>query len=104
MDVWSAALRLGIPTLDYRLLGRWIGHFPKDRSVHDRIAASASVTGELASGWLAHYAIGAAFAILLLAIWGGPWLESPTILPAIAVVYGVGAYVTAAALAAVWRS
>ena len=29
MDVWSAALRrFRIPTLDYRLLGRWIGHFP----------------------------------------------------------------------------
>ena len=28
MDVWSAGLRRsGIQTLDYRLLGRWIGHF-----------------------------------------------------------------------------
>lgn len=28
MDVWSLALRrgLGIPTLDYALLGRWIGN------------------------------------------------------------------------------
>lgn len=31
MDVWSLVLRrrFGIPTLDYALLGRWIGHFPR---------------------------------------------------------------------------
>jgi hypothetical protein len=145
MDVWSAALRrFGTPTLDYRFLGRWIGHFPKGRFVRDRIATSSSITGELAIGWPAHYAIGAAFAILLLAIWGRSWLELPTILPANAVglgtivapwfvmqpgmgagiagsrtprpgvtrlrnlvthaVYGLGLYVTAVALAALWRS
>jgi hypothetical protein len=89
MDVWSAALRRsGIPTLDYRLLGRWIGHIPKGRFVHERIARSEAVTGEAAIGWFAHYSIGIAFAFVLLAIWGRPWLESPTILPAIAVGLG----------------
>ena len=41
MDVWSAVLRrrFGIPTLDYRLLGRWIGHIPQGRFVHERIAS-----------------------------------------------------------------
>ena len=87
MDVWSAVLRrrFGIPTLDYRLLGRWIGHFPKGRFFHERIAASEQVPGEQALGWLAHYAIGVTFAFLLLAIWGGPWLQAPTIWPALAV-------------------
>ena len=89
MDVWSAALRrFGIPTLDYRFLGRWISYFPRGRFVHGRIAASAPVTGEVAIGWLAHYAIGVTFAFVLLAIWGRPWLESPTILPAIALGLG----------------
>jgi hypothetical protein len=45
MDVWSVALRrFGIPTLDYRFLGRWIGHVPRGRLVHERIAGSAPVT------------------------------------------------------------
>ena len=89
MDVWSAALRrFGIPTLDYRYLGRWIGHVRNGQLVHERIAASRPVRGELALGWVAHYAIGVTFAFLLLAIWGRPWLESPTILPAIAVGLG----------------
>lgn len=89
MDVWSAALRrFGIPTLDYRLLGRWIGHFPNGQLVHERIASSRPVRGELALGWVAHYAIGVTFAFLLLAIWGRPWLQSPTIVPAIVVGLG----------------
>src|SRR5688500_6118469 len=92
MDAWSAALRrFGTPTLDYRLLGRWIGYFPKGRFVHERIAASAPVTGEVAIGWLAHYAIGVTFAFVLLAIWGRPWLEAPSIGPALAV--GIGTIV-----------
>ena len=89
MDVWSAALRhFGIPTLDYRLLGRWIGHVPNGRFIHERIASSRPVAGEEALGWFAHYAIGVTFAFVLLAISGRPWLESPTILPAIAVGLG----------------
>lgn len=93
MDVWSAVLRrrFGIPTLDYRLLGRWIGHFPKGRFVHDRIGSSAPVAGERALGWIAHYAIGVTFALVLLAIWGRTWTASPSIWPAMAV--GIGTIV-----------
>jgi hypothetical protein len=92
MDVWSAALRrFGIPTLDYRLLGRWIGHVTNAQFMHERIASSRPVAGERALGWFAHYAIGVAFAFLLVAIWGRPWLESPTIEPAMAV--GIGTIV-----------
>ncbi|HEX7347315.1 MAG TPA: DUF2938 family protein, partial [Candidatus Limnocylindrales bacterium] len=60
MDVWSAVLRrrFGIPTLDYRLLGRWIGHFREGRFVHDKIAATEPVVGERVLGWFSHYAIG----------------------------------------------
>ena len=92
MDVWSAALRrFGISTLDYRYLGRWIGHFPSGRFVHERIAASTPVAGERALGWTAHYAIGVTFAFLLLVVWGRAWLDAPTIWPALAV--GIGTIV-----------
>jgi hypothetical protein len=90
MDVWSAVLRrrFGIPTLDYRLLGRWIGHVPRGRFIHDRITASEPVVGERLIGWLAHYSIGVTFALLLLAIWGRDWMTSPTIWPALAIGLG----------------
>jgi hypothetical protein len=90
MDVWSFVLRrgFGIPTLDYALLGRWIGHFPRGRFVHDRIAVAPPVRGERPLGWLAHYAIGVTFALLLLAIWGLDWVRSPTVWPALVVGLG----------------
>lgn len=90
MDVWGLVLRrrFSIPTLDYALLGRWIGHLPRGRFFHDRISSAAPIAGERPIGWLAHYAIGVTFALLLLAIWGTDWLRSPTLLPAMLV--GIG--------------
>lgn len=90
MDVWSFVLRrgFGVPTLDYALLGRWIGHMPQGRFVHERIAVAAPVGGERALGWAAHYAIGASFALVLVAVWGADWLRSPTLAPALLVGLG----------------
>jgi hypothetical protein len=83
MDVWGFILRrwFNVPTLDYALLGRWIGHMSKGRFFHQRIGASAPVRGERPLGWLAHYSIGVTFAFLLLGIWGLDWAHSPTIAP-----------------------
>lgn len=83
IDLWSLALRriFKVRTLDYAMLGRWIGHFPKGRFFHQRIAAAAPVRGERLLGWVAHYGIGVTFAALLLAIWGLDWAHSPTIIP-----------------------
>ena len=90
MDLWSLVLRrrFAIPTLDYALLGRWIGHMPEGVFVHDRIAAAAPVRGERLLGWAAHYAIGVTFAVVLLAIVGLNWARTPTIWPALAVGLG----------------
>ncbi|HEU4571506.1 MAG TPA: DUF2938 domain-containing protein [Candidatus Limnocylindrales bacterium] len=90
MDAWSAVLRrrFGIPTLDYRLLGRWIGHIAKGRLAHERIGAAAPIPAEAALGWFAHYAIGVTFALVLVAIWGPGWLAAPT--PGPALVVGIG--------------
>ena len=90
MDVWSFVLRRGfdIPTLDYALLGRWIGHFPRGRFRHVRISSAEPVAGERVLGWVAHYAIGVSFALLLIAIWGLGWARTPTIWPALFVGLG----------------
>lgn len=86
MDVWAALLRrVGIPSLDLALLGRWVGHLPRGRFVHDGIARTPPVRGERLIGWCAHYAIGATFAALLVAVAGLAWARSPTLCPALAV-------------------
>lgn len=93
MDAWGFLLRrgFGIPTLDYALLGRWIGHMTRGRFTHGRIVAAEPIRGERPLGYLAHYGIGAAFAILLLLATGLDWARAPSLLPALAV--GVGTIV-----------
>jgi len=87
MDLWLLLLRrgFGIRTLDYAMLGRWLGHIPRGTWAHADIAKAAPVRGERVLGWCAHYGIGIAFAALLLVIQGLAWARSPTLVPAIAV-------------------
>jgi hypothetical protein len=90
MDAWGLLVRrgLGIPTLDYALLGRWIGHMTRGRFMHQRIAAAEPFRGERPLGYLAHYGIGIAFAVLLLLVAGLDWARSPTPWPALAIGLG----------------
>jgi len=85
MDLWQLLLRrLRIPTMDFALLGRWLGHALKGRWMHAAIAKSPPVRGEAALGWSAHYAIGIGFAALLAGLAGMDWLRNPTPAPAFA--------------------
>ena len=90
MDIWAVARKrlLRIPSLDYRLVGRWLIHMTRGRFKHERIAASPAAPAERLIGWTAHYLIGIAFAAMLLAIWGLDWARHPTIGPALIV--GIG--------------
>ncbi|MBA4327300.1 MAG: DUF2938 domain-containing protein [Polaromonas sp.] len=86
MDAWLLLLqRLGVPTLNFAMIGRWAGHWRRGVWTHDAIARAAPVRGELALGWLLHYATGIAFAGLLAGIAGRDWLQQPTLLPALCV-------------------
>jgi hypothetical protein len=90
MDIWGAIRKrlLGIPPLDYGMVGRWLAYLARGRFRHDPIAASPAVQGERLIGWLAHYLIGITFAAMLLAIWGLDWACYPTLGPALIV--GIG--------------
>jgi len=86
MDLWAAVLRrFGVPSLDFAHLGRWLGHLPRGRLVHERIAKAEPIRGEALIGWCAHYSIGVTFAALLLATFGLAWARSPTLGPALLV-------------------
>lgn len=85
MDLWLLLLQsLHVPTLNFALLGRWVGHMPRGRWAHDGVAKAAPVRGELALGWTVHYATGIAFALLLAYAAGPQWLQVPTVAPALA--------------------
>jgi len=85
MDLFILARKglLGVPSLDYAMVGRWLGHIPRGRLRHTVIAAAAPIAGERALGWAAHLTIGVAFAALLPALWGTDWLRTPTPGPAL---------------------
>ena len=87
MDLWAVFLKraFAISSLDYAMVGRWLGHMPAGCFVHAGIAASPAIRGERAIGWAAHYAIGIVFAGLLLIACGQGWARAPTLGPALAV-------------------
>ncbi|MBP6406880.1 MAG: DUF2938 domain-containing protein [Ramlibacter sp.] len=84
MDAWLLLLqRLGVPTLNFSMIGRWVGHWRHGVFAHPAIAKAARVRHELALGWLFHYATGVAFAALLVAVAGTGWAYSPSLAPAL---------------------
>ncbi|MBD9395517.1 DUF2938 domain-containing protein [Acidovorax sp. ACV01] len=86
MDTWLLLLRrMGVPILNFAFVGRWVGHLFRGQFAHTAIAKAAPIRGELAWGWLTHYAVGVAFATVLVGIQGAAWVHHPTLLPALAV-------------------
>ena len=89
-DLWCFLRKrlFAVPLPNYGLVGRWFAHMARGRFFHDSIAAAAPVTGERAIGWITHYLIGVAFALVLLLCAGAQWFHHPTVAPAILV--GIG--------------
>jgi hypothetical protein len=84
LDLWLVALkRLGVPTGSFALIGRWVAHMARGRFGHASIAKVEPVGGELAIGWVTHYAVGIAFAAVLVALQGWDWVQQPTFVPAL---------------------
>lgn len=86
MDLWLIFLRqVGVPTLNFGLIGRWVGYLYRGQFMHESIGKSLPIRGEQALGWLTHYAVGIAFASILLAAKGSGWALQPTPFPALVV-------------------
>ena len=84
MDLYALILRFfNIKSLDYKFVGRWIGHFPKGKFFHNKIFESQAINYEVQLGWITHYLIGITFAFLLVFIFGKKWIETPTLTPAL---------------------
>lgn len=91
LDLWAALLSrfVGVPATNWAMVGRWVGHMPAGRFVHENIGQAAPVSGELAIGWIVHYVIGIAYGLLLVWLWGAEWLREPTLLPPIILAFGL---------------
>lgn len=83
LDVWALFLARvwNVPGTNWAMVGRWLGNIPRGKFHHASMSAAEPVKGELAIGWIAHYAIGIGYGLLLLALCGSAWLAESTILP-----------------------
>lgn len=72
MDLIALGQRrlFGIPSLNYAMVGRWIGHLPRGRVIHRAIGHSPAIPREAVIGWMAHYLIGILFASVFLSLPG----------------------------------
>ena len=93
MDLWNAFLKraFNVPSLNYCLLGRWLRHMPAGTFRHANINAASPKTHECTVGWMAHYSIGVAFALVFVALASADWLARPTFV--VALLYGIGTVV-----------
>jgi uncharacterized membrane protein YczE len=90
MDLWALSMKhaFSIPLANYCLVGRWFCHMPEGTFMHASIANATQKRFECTVGWIAHYVIGAVYALMLVALVSGNWLARPTLLPAL--LFGVG--------------
>jgi len=89
MDLWTVFLKraFNIPLPNYCFVGRWLRHMVDGVFKHPSIAAAAQKPAECTIGWIAHYTIGALFALALVALTTPQWLQSPTLMPAL--IFGI---------------
>src|SRR5215207_9624742 len=91
LDLWAAFMQrvLNVPATNWAMVGRWVGNMPRGHFVHENIGRAAAVPGEHAIGWIVHYAIGIAYGLLLVGLWGVEWLREPTLLPPMILALGL---------------
>ncbi|WZB60246.1 DUF2938 family protein [Achromobacter xylosoxidans] len=85
-DLWAVFLEKAfkVPNYGFDVVGSWIGHMARGQFLHKPIFASPPIPGEKIIGWIAHYALGAAFGFLPILLGGGAgWIANPTWLAAI---------------------
>lgn len=88
MDIWLMFLKqIGVQTLNFAFIGRWIGHLFHGRISHASIGKASPIANETSLGWITHYAVGIAFAFLLTSIAGVAWAGAPSL--GIALLVGV---------------
>ena len=89
MDLWATFLKraFNVASANYCLVGRWLRHMEGGVFKHPSIAAAAKKPAECTVGWIAHYAIGALFALALVALATPQWLRLPTLMPAL--IFGI---------------
>jgi hypothetical protein len=77
IDLWAQLLRrgAGIGATDWALVGRWVAGLRRGRLQLSAERARQRERGELLLGWLTHYAVGIAYALIYLLLLQAASLE-----------------------------
>lgn len=70
MDIWATFSNrvLKFPRTNWAMVGRWIGHIPNGKFVHNPISSSSEIRYENIIGWMFHYFIGVIYSAIYVAI------------------------------------
>lgn len=70
IDMWAVFANkvLKLPRTNWAMVGRWLGHIPKGKFVHNPIGASPGIKSELLLGWCFHYLIGVIYALIYVVL------------------------------------
>jgi hypothetical protein len=84
LDAWAAFLNraFGLPTTNWGMVGRWVANLPRGKFIHSPISDTPEVRHEHLLGWVFHYGIGIAYALiymLIVEVWMG---SGPSLLSA----------------------
>lgn len=84
MDLWLLILKkFNIPSLNFALLGRWVGWIFRGKIQHKSIAHSPEIRHEYLLGWIAHYSVGVIFSFGFILMVGQNWFAQPQFLSAL---------------------
>lgn len=85
MDLYAILIKrlFAIPSLDYRIVGRWLINLGKGKRLEGPIGQTLPIKNEAITGRVAHYGIGAIFGAAFILMVGPQWLAKPEVLSAI---------------------
>lgn len=85
IDIWALVLKhaLNLPTTNWAMVGRWVGHLPKGQFVHRPIGNAAPIAGEASLGWATHYVIGMIYGVGYLWLMRDVVAQTPSLVSAI---------------------
>ncbi|NQZ22780.1 MAG: DUF2938 domain-containing protein [Colwellia sp.] len=75
MDIWATFSNrvLNFPRTNWAMVGRWLGHIPSGKYIHNPVGRSAEIKYESILGWVFHYFVGVIYASFYVAmvLWQG---------------------------------
>jgi len=85
IDIWALALKsvFKLPTTNWAMVGRWVGHLHQGRFVHDSIANAVPIAQERMLGWLTHYVIGLLYGVAYLWLITDILMQTPDLISAV---------------------